>query len=211
MKLITKDEFRAALAKKDTLHHVEVHKEVLARPVDEQDRHIKFTISTDGVDRAGDVIHQMGWYLDNYLKNPVVLWNHCTEQVIGKCIQIGIEDGDLKATVEFIPESNPWMGRQAEGIYQMCKQGFLSATSVGFFPIELAETTDQDRGAYTREPGVDIYAAELTEFSIVTKPCNPEALIETVGIKEQVAVATKEHHDARERSLRLLRVAALDL
>jgi len=43
----------------------------------DEDRVIEFTISTPVIDRANDIVNVEGWKLDNYMKNPVVLWAHC--------------------------------------------------------------------------------------------------------------------------------------
>lgn len=146
-------------------------------------RALKFTISTDAVDRDNDVINQKGWVLKNYLKNPVTLWSHRgDEPPIGKTVWIGNEDDSLKAVVEFVPANNPLVGDMAEGIYQMCKDGFISATSVGFMPLEYELTTDKSRGADGWNPGVDHLKQELFELSIVPVPANPEALIERVSV-----------------------------
>jgi hypothetical protein len=36
----------------------------------------KVVISTADLDRHGESINQNGWELENYRKNPVVLWSH---------------------------------------------------------------------------------------------------------------------------------------
>jgi hypothetical protein len=64
-------------------------------------------------------------------------------------------------------------GLHAEGILQLYKGGFLSATSVGFNPLKYAFTDDPKR-----RYGIDFLEQELLEFSCVTVPANAEALIE---------------------------------
>lgn len=95
-------------------------------------------------------------------------------------MSIGVEDGKLKAVVQFMPASVPIFGPKAEGIYQMCLGGYLNATSVGFKPVEWSISRDPERKGDDMEPGADFERAELVEFSIVSVPCNPEALIEAV-------------------------------
>jgi HK97 family phage prohead protease len=142
------------------------------------DRRIKFTISTDAVDLDNDTVNQSGWDLSIFKTNPVVLFMHNSDGFpVGKCVGINVEDGKLKATVEFLPADNPANGPVAEGVYQMCRDGFLSATSVGFLPTSYeisAERTDENDWW----PAIDFTAQKLLEFSIVTVPANSEALIE---------------------------------
>jgi len=46
-------------------------------------------ISTDAVDRDGDIIEVDGWEIDNYLANPVVLWAHDYRGVpVGRALEV---------------------------------------------------------------------------------------------------------------------------
>lgn len=137
-------------------------------------RTLLFTISTASVDRMGDTIKLDGWELDNYRKNPVVLFGHdASAPPIAKAPRVWTEDGALKAEAQFVPADNPAIGRFAEGILQLYKGGFMSATSVGFSPKQYAFTEDP-----SRRFGIDFLKQELLEYSAVPVPANAEALIE---------------------------------
>lgn len=130
-----------------------------------ESRSVRFTISTSSPDRDNDTVAASGWKLENYKKNPVVLWAHDYSQLpVGKATTIMVDGQKLVADMEFA--SHPF----AETVMQMVKGGFLRATSVGFAPhlYKFNET----RG------GLDFEEQELLEFSIVPVPANPEALIE---------------------------------
>lgn len=130
-------------------------------------RRIKFVISTGDVDRDNDTINADGWDLSNYRKNPVVLFAHShTDLPIGKCVELGFENGKLVATAEFATaEENPL----ADQVYRLLLGGYLNATSVGFRAIAAKENVE--RG------GVDFTRQELLEFSVVPVPANQHALI----------------------------------
>lgn len=137
----------------------------------ESDRTIDFVISTDTVDLAGDTIAVAGWKLDNYKKNPVVLFAHdASSMPVGKATNVRVEDGKLKATVEFMTRE---ISGFADAVFRALKAGFLSAVSVGFYPVKYAFVDDPERRF-----GVDFLEQILLEFSVVPVPCNPEALIE---------------------------------
>ncbi len=175
MKYVSLSEFKKSKHKAS----LGVRKDFAAQAEVISDRTLKFTISTSTPDRSYDVIDQNGWQLDFYKMNPVVLWDHSSDRLpIGKCVEIGIEGGALKATVEFIAQDVPVAGPFAEAILQLCKHGFLSATSVGFLPIDYTETEDESRGAGTYSAGLDFHKMQLLEFSVVCTPDNPEALID---------------------------------
>jgi HK97 family phage prohead protease len=142
-------------------------------------RVLRWTISTGCIDRERDCISVNGWDLGNYKQNPVVLWGHDGSSLpIGRAFDIGVEGDALKASVEFIPADTPERGQFAEAVYRLAKDGFLAATSVGFRPTKWAFTDDPERGADDWFPGIDFEQQELVEFSVVTVPANPEALID---------------------------------
>lgn len=141
------------------------------KAAEEDSRSLLFTISTASVDRMGDTIDANGWKLESYRKNPVVLWAHDAGSLpVAKAPKVWIEEGKLKAQAEFTP---PGMARFNDTVFEMYKQGFLSATSVGFMPLKYAFTEDPQR-----RYGIDFMEQELLEFSAVPVPANPEALIE---------------------------------
>lgn len=155
-------------------------------------RQVKFTISTNAVDLDNDTVDQAGWDLSVYLTNPIVLFMHDNYSLpIGKCVGIGVEDGKLKATVEFLPAETPERGPFAECVYQMCMTGFLSATSVGFLPIAYEIAADRT-GENDWWPAVNFTKQKLLEFSIVTVPANSEALVEPGQVAVAAPVVTAE-------------------
>jgi hypothetical protein len=63
-----------------------------------------FVLSTDEVDRHGDVIVPQGWQLESYLRNPVFLWAHdYARPVIGRAASVWKEPHRLLARMEFAP------------------------------------------------------------------------------------------------------------
>lgn len=179
-------------------------------------RSILFTISTASVDRMGDTIAVDGWKLDNFRKNPVVLWGHDSSSLpVARANKVWIEDGKLKAEAEFTP---PGMTRFNDTVFDMLKAGFLNATSVGFVPLKYAFTDDPQRRF-----GIDFMEQELLEFSVVSIPANPEALIDakSMGIdieplidqytahlaKLGLAVVSKERIERIERAATAQRIA----
>lgn len=169
-----------------------VRKQVItpAAPSMDERRALRFCISTGAVDREQDCVAVGGWDLRQYQRNPVVLWGHDASRLpIGRAFDVAVEGDALMASVEFIPDTTPEAGAFADAVYRLAKQGFLGATSVGFRPLKWEYTTDKDRGADEWFPGIDFTEQELVEFSIVTVPANPEALIEEPGPGEGTAIA----------------------
>lgn len=148
------------------------------------DRKMAFTISTAAVDRDGDTIDPKGWDLGSYSKNPVVLWAHDYSQPpVGKAVNVKSTASGLQADVEFLPKG---MSPFADMIHDMCKDGFLNATSVGFRGVEYDQA--QERKGY------DFKKQELLEFSIVPVPSNPEALALRGIQNDQLKKYAKDMH-----------------
>lgn len=125
------------------------------------DNSFSFVLSTEAVDRHGDIVLQE-WDLKHFEKNPVVLDSHSyfsIERIIGKVSNARVEKSKLVGDISFFLE-NP-LGRLA---YAGVKGGFINAGSVGFIP-------------FFDEEG-KMYGGELLEYSMVSVPANPEALIE---------------------------------
>lgn len=146
----------------------------MVRAIDDEKRSIDFIISTEAPDRYRDIIRVSGWDLKNYRRNPQVLYGHNSWGLpIGKSPRVWKEDDALKATAIFMgPDLNPL----ADAVFNMYKEGFLRAVSVGFRPLKwqwLRDDEDEDVIV-----GIDFLKQELLEFSAVPIPANPEALID---------------------------------
>ncbi len=127
-------------------------------------------VSTEDVDRHGEVILASGWDLANYKANPVVLWAHDYSSLpIGICTEVAVEGDKLHAKGKFVTTE---FAQQVRALYD---QGAISATSVGLIAEEMQGNT--------------ITKAELLEFSFVPVPANPFCLtLEKAGFNVQELV-----------------------
>lgn len=130
----------------------------------------EIVITTEDVDRMGEVIKLDGWELDKYLMNPVVLWGHNSYDLpIGITTSLEKRDGKIIAKGKFASEeANPF----AQQVRQLYDLGIQRASSVGF--IEKERT------------GNVIVKAELIEWSFVSVPANPMAL--STLVKSNISV-----------------------
>jgi HK97 family phage prohead protease len=129
--------------------------------LDRENQIVSGVIGSSGViDRHGESLNPMGWKLENYLKNPIVLFGHDMKSLpIGKALKVWIEDAKLMFTLKF---ANTEMGKT---VFQLFEEEILNAVSVGFIPLKWDET-----GEFT------FAEMELLELSVVPVPANPEAL-----------------------------------
>lgn len=129
---------------------------------------LRALISAETVDRTSERLLAAGVELDNYLRNPVLLWAHdAALPPIGRAVAVEPEPGvGVWAVNEFAPTP---FAQEIAGLY---RDGFLNAFSVGFRPLEL-DTRQRVAG----QQGATILRWELVEQSAVAVPANPDALV----------------------------------
>jgi uncharacterized protein len=98
--------------------------------INDEEFTISGVFSTADEDRHGEIVDQKTWQLDDYLKNPVILFAHDHQQpAIGKCISLFFnEQGNLEGEIKFAAKEYDF----ANTIYQLYKGGYMRAFSVGF-------------------------------------------------------------------------------
>ena len=132
------------------------------------DKPMAFVISTDDVDRHGDVIVSQGWHLESYRRNPVFLWAHdYARPVIGRAVEVWSEAHRLVAQVEFAPTEF------AQEVAKLYRSGYQRGVSVGFKPLRYEERRHEKTGAFL---GIRFLEQELLETSAVPVPANRDAL-----------------------------------
>ena len=135
---------------------------------------LTFVISSEEVDRHGDVVLAQGWRLQAYLKNPVFLWAHdYTRPVIGRALAVWTEPGQLLARLQFAPTE---FASQVAALY---RSGYQQGVSVGFRPLRYEERRDGRTGAFL---GIRFLEQELLEVSAVPVPANRRALRRDAGV-----------------------------
>lgn len=136
------------------------------RDIDGDKRRVTTVVSTGNVARDGMIIEQGGWKLDNYQRNPVILWAHNDRELpIGRAVETKMVKGELVQTHEFA--THP----RAEEVWQAIRGGFVSATSVRWLGLD---------AGWEKRDGKDVFvfrSQELLETSYVPIPSDPGALI----------------------------------
>lgn len=141
------------------------------KAVNESAREIMHTISTDAIDRAGDIVEPGGAKLDNFMANPVVLVNHDynVQSIIGKAVDVRVEKGSISARTQF--RDTP-LARDA---FELAKAG-IGGWSIGFRPIK-HEGIEDEKG---RLKGFRFTEWELLEYSAVAIPMNQDIVNNSV-------------------------------
>lgn len=129
---------------------------------EDDDIFIRGMASTADTDRVGDIIEAAAWTkggLQNYLNNPVILFNHDYNQPIGRAVELSTGDNGLQLKAK--------IAKSAGHVRELIKEGVLGAFSVGFRVKDAEYLKESD--------GYKIKDAELLEVSVVTVPANQAA------------------------------------
>ena len=151
-------------AAKDIVYKTHMEKKVEGR---------EFVMSDETVDRMGDVILSDGWTLDNFWKNPKALFGHKNDFIIGRWINVRVENKQLRGHLELAKKGT---SPRVDEIISLVEQNLLTAVSVGFRPIETKPREESEFGVFYTK-------AELVETSLVSVPANPNALAIAKSLK----------------------------
>lgn len=125
-----------------------------------------YVMSDETVDRMGDVIEAKGWQLDNFAKNPVALFAHRHDFVIGHWTDVKVAGGKLIGRLNLLPKG---ISERLDEVIAAVEAGILRAVSVGF-------TADREKTEQNNTGGYRFGSVELMECSLVSVPANPNAL-----------------------------------
>jgi len=148
---------------------------VETKAIDEDQGIYEAMVSTESVDRDGDVLLADGAVLDNYVKNPVVLFGHDYRNpnaVVARALEVEkIAGKGIRLVFKFLGRG---ISTSADLVHDLWKEKFLNAMSVGFIPREMERRTDENGEQLAR--GLLFKVWEMLEGSIVTIPANQDAL-----------------------------------
>lgn len=169
------------------------------------ERTVRFKISSEVVDRDGDILIAKGCDFTNFAKNPQFLaFHNYREYPLGIPKNWGIEGDSVYCDVYFPKleelatdaEQASEKAKLVDFTYHCYKTGMLNAVSVGFIPKEASPL---------KEGGMEITGWELLEFSAVSVPANQDALAQAVksfGINENDLVDPIERIKSLEEKIK---------
>lgn len=154
---------------------------------------LEAVVTTSGEDRHREQIMTDGIDTSNYIeKNPVVLYGHDYWGFpIGKTIKLKQQKNKITARFQLAIEEYDF----AKTVYNLVKGGYLNAVSIGGIVRKWSEDYRT------------ILEMEMLEFSIVSIPANPDAMITARSFE---AVAGKSMQDVRKEFEQFSRVSLLD-
>jgi hypothetical protein len=176
----------------------EYRKALVARPPTELnpgERSDVSWISTEAVDRMGEVVAARGMDDSQFALNPVVtlghnydlppvgrsLWRRRIKDAIAPDGMPGIKaKTQYPARPDGWPASDPWL---ADNVFALVQAGLLQGKSIGFLPTKVHVPDEKEAQRRGWGDGVRLVIDEwlLLEYACVTLPANQNALVEAVS------------------------------
>lgn len=192
------DEFmshrQGAIGKTTTGHEAVFKGFVAPASYDPAKRSADFVMSSEAVDRMGDIVRQEGLDLTRFIENPQALLFHSS-----RTFPIGQWDGVKKkqrpapkrteGTLKFAPAGGPIP--EIDQSAWAVENGLIRTVSIGFMPREL-DVIDHDsetRSQVGWDWGFDIKTSELLECSLVPIPAQPDAIAKGMIERDEMPAA----------------------
>ena len=138
-------------------------------------------INSNAMDRDCEIVLPEGIEYQDFQKYGTVLYSHDLAQPVGKCQWIKTRPDALLAKTSYPRRPANYEGQWLpDFVWNMIAAEILRGKSIGFLPVEVREPTTEELAKYPDVQRV-ITRGWLIEYSVVSAPCNPEALIEQIG------------------------------
>ena len=157
-------------------------------------------VSTEEVNRYGQVVLLSAYDLKNFNRNPVMLQNHgyTNRDVIGRWTKLTKKNdsGVLMGTAEYFMDSE-----EAAWAYELTKKN-LAAFSIGFDVIEARRGDDIKKAedipdrVKRKNPYVVFTKIDLLEISQVVIPANPSAVVNCKSSEEHFKYMMEKANEA---------------
>ena len=153
--------------------------------INEEEGSVYCTISTEDVDRGGDMMIAAGIDITDFKKIPSVYVSHDYSLLpIAKCTEIHYLDKSIVAKIVFCREVPA-----IKNIWELVKSGTLKGVSIGFEALKVLQKGSKEFNSYIKEQGIMaseglkriIPAWKMYEFSVVSIPMNQNCYIKSLN------------------------------
>lgn len=141
------------------------------------------TITTDTLDRDGEVVIPGGMNSADYESNPILFWNHDFGMPVGKCVSLKRQPNSIVGDFVFAQRPDGFVGDFfPEFVSALVGQGIIRGVSIGYAPEQggTRRATVDDRKRFGDAVHTVYNKWKLLEVSIAPLQANPDALISAV-------------------------------
>jgi hypothetical protein len=147
-------------------------------------------ISTEDIDRAGDIVLAGGMDDSHYQNNPIVTLQHAYwMRPVGRSLwRKRVRDGGrfgVKAKTHFPARPEAWPADDwlPDRVFALIQADLMRGKSIGFLPLKLRNPTEEEVRQRPDWAGVRLVIERwlLLEYACCYLPCNQNAVVEAVG------------------------------
>jgi hypothetical protein len=148
-------------------------------------------ISTESVDRTGEVVIARGMNDTQFQANPLVTLGHAYWMPpVGKSLwRRRVKDGSqvgIKAKTQYPPCPETWPADEPwvpDRVLALVQAGLLQGKSIGFLPtrVHIPDDKEVQKNGWTDQVSLVIDEWLLLEYACVFLPANQDALVEAVS------------------------------
>jgi len=159
-----------------------IRKSVVAEMKALKNGDVESYVSTESVDRVGDIIKTSGWQLHNYMRTgaPVLFSHDYSLPPIGKAVQMEKQRKGLWSVTRFHEKT-----QLSRDLATLARDGDMKSWSVGFNPTKEPQARTES-GVFK---GYIFDGTELLEYSLVAVPANPEAVSKVLHMASRGAIS----------------------
>ena len=136
-------------------------------------------VSTENIDREGDVVLSKGMRLDWFQLNPVVTFAHKYDELpVGRAAWIKRVVNGIRAKTIYSDATEV-----SRACWRMTQEGILKGKSIGFLPTRIRAATQEEvslRPEWKNASAI-IESAILLEYAVAPIPVNQDSLVEYVS------------------------------
>jgi len=170
----------------------DINRKALAAEITGNAKGFTAVITSETLDRDGEVLIPQGMNSKEFEQNPVLFWNHEYDKPVGRATGIKRRDRDIVGEFVFAKRPDGYGGEFfPEVAAALVGQGIVRAVSVGYVPEPggTRRAVDADRKKYGDSATTIFSRWKLLEVSLAPLQANPEALITAVkkGIVSPIA------------------------
>jgi len=157
------------------------------------------TVTTEAVDRDGEVIMALGGDWGQFRKNPVVPFAHDYRSLpVGRALWVkrtsvgGVNRGWIAKT-QYTPAPEGWAAPWLpDAVWHMVKSGDLPGKSIGFIPREVRAPSESEKRARPELASVSRVITKwlALEYSVVPVQSNPDAIVQAISKSAAGALLT---------------------
>jgi hypothetical protein len=155
-------------------------------------------VTTDSIDRDGEVMLVNGGDFTQFKRNPTVTFAHKYDMLpAGRCMWLKKDDRNGRkgwlAKTQYISKPADWSAGVAwfpDAVWHYVRTGNLPGKSIGFVPLEMRPPDEKEVKARPELANVRRIIPKwlALEYAVCPIPCNPDALVQATAKARQKGI-----------------------